>query len=103
MDKNPGESLKWLLLSAEQGNREAQLALGWAYASEEEGVPYQPEQAIFWMKLSDPNFVNDRLKEELQRLSPTQLDAIEKRVKEWKPVSYPQPTNESAACNDLVK
>lgn len=90
--KDYQEAFKWFRLAAEQGEPDAQLNLGDLYESGQ-GVKQDYAEAYFWENLgikSGAVLIDDSRGERKRRwalrLSSEQRAAIEKRVKEWKPV-----------------
>src|SRR5262249_51737085 len=49
------EGVKWLWLSAEQGQQDAQLLLGKAYLQGDKDLPRDPVQAEMWLRLAAKN------------------------------------------------
>ena len=80
--KNPNEALAWLCRSADSGNKEARMNLGYIY---EYGGYRDYKLAYIWYSLS-----SDRLDEEDMKifadryLTPNQYLDVQKELKEWK-------------------
>ncbi len=84
------QAVEWYRKAAEQGSAVAQFNLGGLYESGY-GVPQDYEEAYFWMNLANAEFSDPsvaRSRDEVARnLTPQQITAVQKRVREWKPVA----------------
>jgi uncharacterized protein len=84
------EASKWFRKAADHGERASQFELARLYAHGE-GVPQSNEDACFWFFLgAGRNRHQDEIDEVVRKLSPDQINAVEERVKQWKP--SPDPT-----------
>ena len=79
----------WYRKAANQGNAEAQYRLGDLYYRGKGGLRQSYEDAYFWFILSakagSRPFAVDR-DETAKHLTPEQVEAVQKRADEWKPV-----------------
>ena len=93
---NQAEAVKWFLLSAAQGNADAQLALGNEYAIGGYGgvgIERDAPEAYFWLVLAIENKATNKrsLDSATQmrdliagKLTPEQLAKVEKRLADWR-------------------
>lgn len=87
--QNVPEGMMWLKLSAEQGNRDAQLLLGKTYL---QGIPGavrpDPIQADFWLRLAARNnlpFYKDQLVAAERQMNAAQIAQGKELAESWKP------------------
>jgi TPR repeat protein len=84
------QAAKWYRKAADQGNAEAQYRLGDIYYTGKGHVKQSYEEAYFWFLLAAKTgpkaFAIDRNETE-KHLTSDQIEAIKKRVDDWKPVS----------------
>jgi TPR repeat protein len=82
------EGLKWLRLSAEQGNQDAQLLLGKAYAEGSKNVARDPVQGEMWLQLAARNnleFYQNELRAAERRMTAEQIAKGKALAEAWKP------------------
>jgi TPR repeat protein len=96
VSQNQREATKWFLLSAAQGNADAQLALGNEYAIGGYGgvgIERDAPEAYFWLVLAIENKATNKrsLDSATQmrdliagKLTPEQLAKVEKRLADWR-------------------
>jgi TPR repeat protein len=86
---NIPEGLKYLRLSAEQGNQDAQLLLGETYLQGIQGaVPRDPVKADMWLRLAAKNnlpFYKTQLLTAEQQMTPAQIAKGKALAAAWKP------------------
>jgi TPR repeat protein len=100
LDADYGEAAKYLQKAADQGNKDAQYQLGLLY-DESLGVSQSVPMAYMWVSLSAADGANKTYvakKDELaKKLSPQQVEAVDKKVAGWKPSAPPPPSTPAAA------
>ena len=84
--KDIEQGLKWMRLSAEQGNQDAQLLLGKAYLGGE--LPREPVQADMWLRLAakdNLDFYKNELRVAEGQMTPEQIAQGKTLADNWKP------------------
>ena len=97
--KDIGEGLKWLRLSAEQGMQDAQLLLGKAYMEGSKELPRDPVQGDMWLRLAvkdNKEFYQDELHAAENQMTADQIAKAKALVAAWKPKASAAPMEKSA-------
>jgi TPR repeat protein len=95
VSENQPEAVKWFLLSAAQGNADAQYFLGQEYSMGGGGIERDAPEAYFWLVLTIENKATykrsldsaTQLRDLIAgKLTPEQLAKVEKRLADWRAI-----------------
>jgi TPR repeat protein len=93
------EGLKWLRLSAEQGNQDAQLLLGKSYAEGLPGVSRDPIQGDMWLRLAAKDnlpFYQAQLEDAERNMTAAEVAKGKELAAVWKPKHRLRPEEKPA-------
>jgi TPR repeat protein len=83
------EGVKWIQKAAEQGYEVAQWRLSLIYRHGWFGAKQDWAEALFWEFLAAKKIPPDDIDNPTKHLTPEQIQAVKKRVAEWKPSPSP--------------